>query len=248
MRSKGSDERPLALGPTGRPLHPVGALFEAAFRRLGQRFASYLAYTIACGLPAALVYRFVDQGDAEKWVRYALIMLAYSLGHLALVGILSGLVTGGLRDNAGSIALAVVFGGLVLTAASIVVLPFALVFYPFVVFGPIAAAAGDASGFGAIARGARVAWSALGRVAMVVVGLVIVGAFLWFGFVIGFSPLDRDVQTVAAIGAATLLAWPVSALVERNLYGDLTGRLVIRDAPGDEERMADLARRGKARD
>jgi hypothetical protein len=66
--------------------------------------------------------------------------------------------------------------------------------------------------------------------------------------VIGFSPLDRDVQTVAAIGAATLLAWPVSALVERNLYGDLTGRLVIRDAPGDEERMADLARRGKAPD
>ena len=95
MRSKGSDERPLALGPTGRPLHPVGALFEAAFRRLGQRFASYMAYTIACGLPAALVYRFVDQGDVEKWARYALIMLAYSLGHLALVGILSGLVTGG---------------------------------------------------------------------------------------------------------------------------------------------------------
>src|SRR6185503_10077966 len=103
--------------------------------------------------------------DVEKWVRYALIMLAYSLGHLALVGILAGLVTGGLRDTAGSTALAVVF----------------------------------------------------------------VGAFLWFGFVIGFSPLDRDVQTVAAIGAATLLAWPVSALVERNLYGDLTGRLVIRD-------------------
>ena len=66
MRSKGADERPLALGPTGRPLHPVGALFEAAFRRLGQRFASYLLYTIACGLPAALVYRFVDHGDHQQ--------------------------------------------------------------------------------------------------------------------------------------------------------------------------------------
>jgi hypothetical protein len=136
----------------------------------------------------------------------------------------------------------------VLTAASMVLLPVALAFYPFVVFGPIAAAAGDASGFGAIVQGVRVAWGALGRVAMVVIGLVIVGAFLWFGFVIGFSPLDRDAQTVAAIGAATLLAWPVAALVERNLYGDLTGRLVIRDAPGDAERMADLARRDRARD
>ncbi len=28
----------------------------------------------------------------------------------------------------------------------------------------------------------------------------------------------------------TLLTWPVAALVLRNLYGDLTGRLVIRDA------------------
>jgi hypothetical protein len=248
MRSKGADERPLALGPTGRPLHPVGALFEAAFRRLGQRFASYMLYTIACAAPAALVARFVDKGDVEDWVRFALVMLAYSLGHLALVGILSGLVTGGLRAHLGSIVLTVVVGALVLTAASTVLLPFALVFYPFVVFGPIAAAAGDASGFGALARGARVAGGALGRVAMVLVGLVTVGAFLWFGFVIGFSPLDRDSQTVAAIGAATLIAWPVAALVERNLYGDLTGRLVIRDAPGDAERMADLARRGRARD
>jgi hypothetical protein len=248
MRSKGADERPLALGPTGRPLHPVGALFEAAFRRLGQRFASYLLYTVVCGLPAALVYRFLDKGDVENWVRFALVMLAYSLGHLALVGILSGLVTGELRANAGSIALAVVVGALVLTAASMVLLPVALAFYPFVVFGPIAAAAGDASGFRAIVQGVRVAWGALGRVAMVVIGLVIVGAFLWFGFVIGFSPLDRDAQTVAAIGAATLLAWPVAALVERNPYGDLTGRLVIRDAPGDAERMAELARRDRARD
>ena len=126
-------------------------------------------------------------------------------------------------------------------------LPFALVFYPFVVFGPIAAAAGDAHGDRWRSPAAsRVAGRSLGRVAMVVVGLVIVGAFLWFGFVIGFSPLDRDVQTVAAIGAATLIAWPVAALVERNLYGDLTGRLVIRDAPGDAERMADLARRGRS--
>ena len=57
-------------------------------------------------------------------------------------------MTGELRARAGSIALAVVVGALVLTAAASVLLPFALVFYPFVVFGPIAAAAGDASGSG----------------------------------------------------------------------------------------------------
>ena len=135
-----------------------------------------------------------------------------------------------------------------LTAAASVLLPFALVFYPFVVFGPIAAAAGDAP-----ARGpSPAACASRGRprpVAMVVFGLVIVGAFLWFGFVIGFSPRRPATRRpLLAIGAATLIAWPVAALVERNLYGDLTGRLVIRDAPGDAERMADLARRGKTRD
>ena len=47
--------------------------------------------------------------------------------------------------------------------------------------------------------------------------------------------------------AVTLLVWPVAALVQRNLYGDLTGRLVIREAPGEAERQADLERRGRRR-
>ena len=34
------------LGPTGRPLHPVGAYFEAAFRRFGINFTGYLAVTL----------------------------------------------------------------------------------------------------------------------------------------------------------------------------------------------------------
>ena len=246
MRSKGADERPLALGPTGRPLHPVGALFEAAFRRLGQRFASYMLYTIVCGLPAALVYRFVDHGDVEDWVRFALVMLAYSLGHLALVGILSGLVTGELRARAGSIALAVVVGGAGAHGGGVGAAAVRARLLPVRRLRPHRGGRGrrDRPGGHRPRRARR--GGALGRVAMVVIGLVIVGAFLWFGFVIGFSPLDPDAQA-GRIAAVTLIAWPVAALVERNLYGDLTGRLVIRDAPGDAERMADLARRGRRR-
>ncbi|MEI7439889.1 MAG: hypothetical protein WCK20_09495, partial [Thermoleophilia bacterium] len=39
------------LGPTGRPLHPVGAYFEAAFRRFGVNFGGYLLLAAVSGLP-----------------------------------------------------------------------------------------------------------------------------------------------------------------------------------------------------
>ena len=240
-------ERPLAMGPTGRVLHPVGALFEAAFRRVGQHFGAYLLYTVLAALPAALLAYSLDRGGASGWGMLGAILVVYAIGHLALVGLLAALVTGGLRERMGSIALTVVVGGVVLGAASTLLPPLALLVYPFVVLGPIAAAAGDRTGPAALVHGAAIAGRALGRTALVVAGLLLVSLFLWFGFVIALSPLRDTAQQVGAFAAVTLLVWPVAALVQRNLYGDLTGRLVIREAPGESERQARLKRRGRRR-
>ena len=246
-RAGDDEERGLALGPSGRPLHPVGALFEAAFRRFGQRMSAYLLYTLACVAPVALVAWAVDvsgEGGAVAWLAF---FLAFFGGHLALVGVLAGLVTGELRQRAGSLAAVVAVGSVILAVAGTLLPPLALVPYPFVVFGVIAAAAGDAEGLGALRAGAVLAARHLGRAMLVVLGLVLLGLFVWFGFVIALSPVEETARKVLAFGAVTVIVWPVAALVERNLYGDLTGRLVIREAPGEAARQADLERRGRRR-
>jgi hypothetical protein len=248
MRRGADEPRSVALGPTGRPLHPVGALFEAAFRRFGQRMVAYVLYTSACALPLAVVAWAISAGDIGGWPAFFVVSLAWALGHLALVGILTGLVTGRLRERAGSIAIAVVVGAIVIAIPAALLPPFGLASYPFVVFGPIAAAAGDREGLGAVAYGARLAGRYIGRAALVVFGLVIVSLFLWFGFVVALSPVEATVRQVGAFAAVTLIVWPVAALVARNLYGDLTGRLVIREADGEADRQADLERRGRRRD
>jgi hypothetical protein len=248
IRRRGDDdERPLALGPSGRPLHPVGALFEAAFRRFGQRMASYLLYSAATLAPSVLVLWWIGAADIDGPVVYLALLLAFFLGHLTLIGVLAGLVTGGLRERAGSIAVTVVAGAVILAALGTLLPPLALIPYPFVVFGPVAAAAGDAEGLGALRRGAALAGRHVGRAALVVLGMLLLALFLWFGFVIALSPVEETVRQWTAAGAVLLLVSPVTALVVRNLYGDLTGRLVIREAPGEADRQADLERRGRRR-
>jgi hypothetical protein len=248
-RRRGEEhERPLALGPSGRPLHPVGALFEAAFRRFGQRMGSYLLYSAAALAPSVLVLWWITAADLDGPVVYVSLLLAFFLGHLALVGLLAGLVTGQLRERAGSIAVTVVVGAGILAGVGTLLPPLALIPYPFVVFGPVAAAAGDAEGLGALRRGAALAGRHLGRAALVVAGTLLLALFLWFGFVIALSPLAETLRQWTAAGAVLLLVSPVTALVVRNLYGDLTGRLVIREAPGEATRQADLERRGRRRD
>jgi hypothetical protein len=241
------DARPLALGPTGRPLNPVGALFEAAFRRFGQRMGAYLLYSVVCAAPTGIAAWWISTTDIGGAGAYFGVLLPFFLGHLALIGILAGLVTGELRARAQSIAIAVIAGAVILAVVGTLLPPLALIPYPFMVFGPIAAAAGDADGLSALLRGAALAARNLGRAALVVFGLLLLGLFFWFGFVIALSPLEPNARKALSSGAVILLIWPVAALVLRNLYGDLTGRLVIHEAQGEAARQADLERRGRRR-
>jgi hypothetical protein len=95
--------------------------------------------------------------------------------------------------------------------------------------GPVAAASGDAGALGAFPIALRLVGRWFGRCYRVVLGLGMTFAILWFGSVIALSPLADPTAAARVLPRLCLFGWPLAALVMRNLYGDLTGRLVIRD-------------------
>jgi hypothetical protein len=207
---------------------PTGAFFEAAFKRFGQRFFGYELWTLAGLLVTGAVAVAVRPLDLGGPPLYGVLGFGYALGHLALVGTLAALVTGRARLRAPAIATAAVAGALVAGALCAVFPPLVVLVYAPLAFAPIAAAAGDVDGLHALPYATRLVVRSFGRVASTLLGLVSVGLAAWFGFVIALSPLGGNDQKVAALTFTTLLVWPIAALVMRNVYGDLTGRVVLR--------------------
>ena len=237
-----AEPRPSAIGPTGRPLQPVGALFEAAFRRLGAGFGSYLLYTLAFGLLPLATALALDRADVGGKASLALFLLAFSLGYFLLVGTLAALVVGPPRRT-GAIVVSAVAASILSAATGTLLPPLALVVSPFPTLAVIAAAARDAGALGAYTAAARLVRRWLGRAYLVLVGLGLCAVGLWFGWVVALSPVGRPWQQRLAFMLVCLFLWPIAALVWRNFYGDVTGRLVVREAPGDQERRAKLATR-----
>jgi len=239
------DEGP--LGPTGRPLHPIGAYFEAAFRRFGINFGGYLLYTVACGLLPFGVALINSATNAPAQVQLLAFSLAYVLGNVLLIALTTLLVTGAARERLPSVAVATVatgvLGGLIVWQVSV----FAVVIYPLIVLPPIIAASGDATGLRAVFEGARVTLKWFRRVYACIFGLAIVVVGVWFGFTVLLSPLQDGLQQQVAFALTTLVIWPIAALVFRNLYGDMTGRLVINAAPKENDYRRDLMKRKRER-
>jgi hypothetical protein len=184
---------------------------------------------------------------ADPQVQLAVFSLAFVLGHVLLVAFATVLVAGSSRERLGSILVACVatgvIGGLIVWQISV----FAVILYPLIVLPPIIAASGDADGLHALADGARVAGRWFKRAYACVLGVVIVTAAVWFGFTVLLSPLQDDLQQQVAFAVTTLIVWPISALVFRNLYGDVTGRLVINASPKEDQYRRDLMKRRRAR-
>ena len=177
------------VGPTGRPLHPVGAYFEAAFRRFGINFTGYLLMTVVCALPtlfAVFIFRNTAlSGEAAG----ALLSFAYALGFVTMTALATTLVAGGTRER---------LPPLVITCGVVGVLA----------------------------------------------GLIVVAVALWFGFTGLFFVVPASLRGDLILGFTSLFMWPISALVFRNLYGDMTGRLVINAAPNeDANRKAAMKKR-----
>ena len=232
------------LGPTGRPLHPVGAYFEAAFRRFGINFTGYLVMTFVCALPTlAAVFIFRNtalSGEAAG----ALLAFTYALGFVTMTALSTTLVAGGTRERMPTL---VVTCGVVGVLAGIVVWQFAFVAFvllPFALFPAIVAASGDADGLRAVTAGFASTFKWFRRTYACVFGLIIVAVALWFGFTGLFFAVPATLRGDLIIGFTSLFMWPISALVFRNLYGDMTGRLVINAAPNeDANRKAAMKKR-----
>ena len=214
------------------PVH-VGDIFATAFVRYGGGFLTYgLMSLVAALVPTAAVLVLVatDPGDG---VTLATVAVSGSLAYLTLLGAVTASIGARLRSHLGAIVstsvvamppIAVVIA--VLGPAALLVLPFVL---PFFALAPIVAGAGDGSGVTACRR----ALSVVGRRGYlrslgVVAGLELIGALLWVSFSIALSPVAGTARSVAIAFVWVAIFWPISALVLRNLYGALTGRLTIR--------------------
>ena len=230
------DEEDVPLGPTGRPLHPVGAYFEAAFRRFGINFTGYLLMTALCGAPTIVAIAVFRNTALSGEAAGLLLSMTYAVGFVAVGALSTALVAGVERDRIPSLlvtcAATGVLAGLVLWQLAFL----AIVLLPFALFPPIVAASGDAGGLRALAAGAvsTVRW--FRRSYACVFGLILVAVALWIGFTGLFFAVPGSLRGDLIIGFTSLFMWPVAALVFRNLYGDMTGRLVIQEAPGENER------------
>ncbi|MEI6688333.1 MAG: hypothetical protein WCN97_03120 [Thermoleophilia bacterium] len=222
------------VGPTGRPLHPVGAYFEAAFRRFGINILGYTVYTLMCGLLPVGAALIVSASAIPEWLGLFVFFLGFTLGNVLLIALTTALVAGGGRERLRSILTACVatgiLGALLATLHPVV----AIILYPLIVFPPIVVASGDAEGLRALPVGWKVALTWFKRTYACLLGIFIVTAAVWFGFTIFLSPLQDELQKQIAFAITTYFVWPISALVFRNLYGDVTGRLVINAPPNED--------------
>jgi hypothetical protein len=238
-----SDEKQGPVGPTGRPLHPVGAYFEAAFRRFGINILGYTLYTVICGLLPVGAALIVSATALPEWLGLFVFFLGFTLGNVFLIALTTSLVAGGGRERLGSILIACgatgVLGALLATLHPI----FAIVLYPLIVFPPIVVASGDADGLRALPYGWKVAGKWFKRTYACLLGIFIVTAAVWFGFTIFLSPLQDELQKQISFAITTYFVWPISALVFRNLYGDVTGRLVINAPPNEDAQRKALMKK-----
>ena len=202
---------------------PIGALFEGAFRRYGANILGYTLWSAGLGLiPLVVTVLLRDWRD----VLFA-VVAAQSFAHFLLCAVLTALVTGTLRTR-------------IVPAALVALVCAAVTGAVFVVGGrwrssstrcscsgrsPPRRATNRACGRFRPARSSPCGTGA--RAFGVLLGLGVIAMFLWFACLIALLPIGGAAQQIATLALTTLMFSPLAALVERNLYGDLTGRKVL---------------------
>lgn len=214
---------------TPEGLLPTGALFEAAFKRFGARMPYYLLYTVAAAVVPGVVVLAERATELDGPVAFALYGYAFGFGLFLLYGRLAALMTERPASRWPSIAVAAVLGAIVVGGLS-AILPLAVVpvFWALALI-PFAAGSGDADGLRAVLVGGRLALQYFPRCMAVQLGLMLIMAGFWLGLGIAISQVvNGDAMEVARAALTLLFVWPISGLVLRNLYGDLTGRRIVR--------------------
>jgi hypothetical protein len=211
----------------------VGDIFATAFARYGGGFATFGAMTLAAAAaPGLLLAVLLAVGSPAFGLVVAETLLA-TVAYLSLVGAVAAVLGERLQRRVWAIVGTSVLASppiavfiLLLGPAALLVLPF---LGPFFVLAPVAAGAGDSAGAEACRQSfTLVARRGYTRSLGVMAGLELIGLLLWLGLSTALSPVGGTAHQVIAAALWTIIFWPLSALVFRNLYGSLTGRLVVR--------------------
>lgn len=228
-----SDADPLQREPA-----PMSDLFATAVHRFGNAWADLVVATAVVVAIAFVPVLIVSSSHGASDVFVASVF-AFGVAYFMLLGFV---VLRGLPPSApaprgqvvGTYAVALVTG-LVAGLLVLVLQPYAVVPLPALLLVVPAVAAGDASAFGAFLAGPRLAFRNFTRtwtmwtLTILFCAPIVIAMFLMLTSVAG-----SVAATLLALALSAPIAWPVSALFIRALYGDLTGRAVV--APQDSTR------------
>ena len=222
--------------PLGREPAPMSDLFATAVHRFGNAWADLVVATwvvVAVGFVPVLAVSS-SHGPSDVFVASC---LSFGVAYFVLLGfvILRGLPVPAPRSRVVATYAAAVVTGLIAGVVVLVLQPYAVVPLPALLLIVPAVAAGDATALGGFIAGPRLAFGNFTRtwtmwtVTFLFCAPIVIAMFLML------TSLAGSVKaTLLALALSAPIAWPVSALFIRALYGDITGRAVV--APQDRTR------------
>jgi hypothetical protein len=222
--------------PLGREPAPMSDLFATAVHRFGNAWADLVVATwvvVAVGFVPVLAVSS-SHGPSDVFVASC---LSFGVAYFVLLGfvILRGLPVPAPRSRVVATYAAAVVTGLIAGVVVLVLQPYAVVPLPVLLLIVPAVAAGDATALGGFIAGPRLAFGNFTRTWTMWTVTILFCAPIVIAMFLMLTSLAGSVKaTLLALALSAPIAWPVSALFIRALYGDITGRAVV--APQDRTR------------
>jgi hypothetical protein len=222
--------------PLGREPAPMSDLFATAVHRFGNAWADLVVATwavVAIGLVPVLAVSS-SHGPSDVFVASC---LSFGVAYFVLLGfvILRGLPVPAPRSRVVATYAAAVVTGLIAGVVVLVLQPYAVVPLPALLLIVPVVAAGDATALGGFIAGPRLAFGNFTRTWTMWTVTILFCAPIVIAMFLMLTSLAGSVKaTLLALALSAPIAWPVSALFIRALYGDITGRAVV--APQDRTR------------
>ncbi|HET7429633.1 MAG TPA: hypothetical protein VFJ66_09260 [Gaiellales bacterium] len=222
--------------PLGREPAPMSDLFATAVHRFGNAWADLVVATwvvVAIGFVPVLAVSS-SHGPSDVFVASC---LSFGVAYFVLLGfvILRGLPVPAPRSRVVATYAAAAVTGLIAGVVVLVLQPYAVVPLPALLLIVPAIAAGDATALGGFIAGPRLAFRNFTRTWTMWTVTILFCAPIVIAMFLMLTSLAGSVKaTLLALALSAPIAWPVSALFIRALYGDITGRAVV--APQDRTR------------
>jgi len=226
-----SDADPLEREPA-----PMSDLFATAVHRFGNAWADLVVATaviVAIGFVPVLA---VSSSGSRSDV-FVASCLSFGVAYFALLGFvtLRGLPAPAPRARVIATYAVAAVTGLVAGLLVLVLQPYAVVPLPALLLIVPAVASGDAAALRAFVAGPSLAFRNFTRAWTMWTVTILFCAPIVIAMFLMLTSLAGSVKaTLLALALSAPIAWPVSALFIRALYGDLTGRAVV--APQDRTR------------